>query len=308
MLEPLRAANRHRAVVGVFDLKPLLADFFDLSLQQPFPAQLREEDRMLYRSSRWQLPKQEGRAPPVIQRPIRFDAIQWTLEMQPGITQTAQTMSWLHVLLTTLSVLVGAVMTLIIWLLAMRTRILQHAISRRTAALRRTTERMRQLATTDELTGLHNRRFFLERWQLEHQRALRYQRPLACLMIDVNGFKQINDLLGHHMGDLVLIQVAAELQRHLRQSDLLARFGGDEFVVALPETSLAQARAVAQKLRQVAIRGAWSQTHQLGPVRLSVGLSQSEPDTSAEQVLQDADADMYATRRATGSPSPLAHL
>ncbi len=310
MLEPLRtAANRRRVVVGVFDLKPLLVDFFDLSLQQPFPAQLREDDTVLYRSSRWQAPKQEGRAPTVIiQRPIRFDTIRWTLEMQPGITHTAQAMSWFHALITALSLLVGVVLTLMIWLLAMRTRILQHIVSRRTAALRRTTERLRQLATHDELTGLHNRRFFLERWRLEHLRALRYQRPLACLMIDVNRFKQVNDLLGHHIGDLVLQRVAKELQRYLRQSDLIARFGGDEFIVALPETSIEQARAVAEKLRQVALHGAWDATSRLGPVRLSVGVSRSQPDTSAQQVLDDADMDMYATRRAQRFAPPPSNL
>jgi diguanylate cyclase (GGDEF)-like protein len=306
MVEPLRTSSTHRqALVGVFSLKPLLVDFFDLTLQQPFPVQLLEGATLLYRSANWQ-PTTTERPLPIMQQPLRLGALDWTLQMQPGKTRTVQAMSAFHVLIVTLSLVVGLALTLIIWLLAMRTRILQHIVSRRTAALRRTTERLRQLATTDELTGLHNRRFFLDRWGLEHQRAVRYQRPLACLMIDVNHFKQINDRLGHHIGDLVLRQVAEELTRQLRQSDLIARFGGDEFVIALPETSMERARAVAEKLRQVAFHGAWDTVPGVGPVGLSVGVSYSRPDSSAEQVLHDADMDMYATRQAQRLPSSLA--
>jgi diguanylate cyclase (GGDEF)-like protein len=175
---------------------------------------------------------------------------------------------------------------------------LQRLVRRRTAALRRTAERLRQLATTDELTGLYNRRFFLERWQWEFERSKRYGRPLACLMIDVDGFKQVNDVVGHHAGDFILKQVAQELTTHLRQSDILARFGGDEFIGALPETSLEQATAVAEKLRGLAFRGPWTNHQHLGPVRLSVGLSYMQANESAEQAIQNADAALYASRQA----------
>jgi len=247
----------------------------------------------------------------VLELAIKLDAVQWMLHMQPGTTHVAKTISAFHVLLVTVSALGGLSMIGLIWLLAMRTWILQRAVSRRTAALRRTTERLRQLAITDELTGLYNRRFFLERWQWEFERAKRYGRPLVCLMIDVNGFKQINDFLGHHAGDQVLQRVAKELTQHLRHADILARFGGDEFIIALPETSFEQATAVAEKLRGLAIQGPWSNHQHLGPVRLSVGLSHVQANPSAQQMIQQADAALYASKHAAKArivhspPSPV---
>ncbi|MBI4354695.1 MAG: GGDEF domain-containing protein [Candidatus Omnitrophica bacterium] len=297
MVEPLRSrANRRSAVAGVFDLKPLLNDFFELTLQQPFPAQLLRDDEVLYRSAGWQASTAQRR-PPIIEEAIRLDAVRWTLQMQPGITQTARTISWFNILLVILCAFSAIAVSAIIWLLAMRTRLLQHAVSRRTAALRRTMERLRQLATTDELTGLWNRRAFLERWEFEYTRAKRYERPLGCLLIDVDGFKLINDTAGHPMGDVVLKRVAQALTESLRQSDVLARFGGDEFIAALPETSVAQASLVADKLRHLAIRGPWERTPDLGPIRLSVGVGFLQPHLTAEQVIQRADAEMYASRR-----------
>jgi diguanylate cyclase (GGDEF)-like protein len=297
MLEPLRARVQiPSAIVGVFDLTPLLADFFDLILQQPYPVQLLEADQVWYRSSRWQLPL-DGRRPTTLQLPMTLDAVHWTLQMQPGSTQVFKAISSFHLLLITMSLLAAGALIGLIWLLAMRTWILQRAVARRTASLRRTTERLRQLAITDELTGLVNRRFFLERWQWECERAKRYGRPLMCLMVDVNGFKQVNDFLGHQAGDLVLQQVAQELKRILRHSDILARFGGDEFILALPETSVEQATAVAEKLRGMSIQGPWMSHRHLGPVRLSVGLRHVQPTDSAEQAIQHADAALYASRR-----------
>ena len=303
MLEPLRAeANRTSAIVGVFDLTPLLADFFELTLQQPYPVQLLDGDRVLYRSSRWSSTTATRTSRPTLARPIMLETTEWTLQMQPGTTQAVQALSWVNVLLIAFSVLVGLSMIGVVWLLAMRTWILQHAVRRRTAALRRTTKRLRQLALTDELTGLYNRRFFLERWQWERDRAKRYGRPLGCLLIDVNGFKRVNDLLGHQMGDLVLKHVAQELKTQLRQSDVLARFGGDEFIIALPETTPAQAASVAEKLRKITLSGPWASDRHVGPVRLSVGLSHMTGEESAQQLIQDADANLYASRRAARGP------
>lgn len=298
MLEPLRApANRSSGIVGVFDLAPLLTDFFELTLKQPYPVQLADDQQLLYRSMHWRA-SDAGDLPPVLERPVAIDAEQWTLTIQPGTTHVAQTISWLNVVLVVLSLVVGIGVIALTWLLAMRTRLLQRAVIRRTAALRRTAARLRQLAITDELTGTYNRRFFLERWQREHERAQRYRRPLACLMIDVNHFKRINDVLGHAAGDVLIKRVAEELKQHLRQSDVLARFGGDEFIVALPETTVEQADTVAEKLRELDIHGPWTTHRQLGPVRLSVGVAHLEDqDESAQGTIQKADADLYASRR-----------
>ena len=305
MLEPLRAkANRRSAIVGVFDLAPLLTDFFELTLQQPYPVQVVAEDQqVLYRSARWQV-SSDGRQPAVIDHPIHLDAVDWTLQMQPGTTQAVRTISWFTKLLMLFGVLGGLSAIGLIWVLAMRTWILQRAVARRTAALRRTSDRLRQLSITDELTGLYNRRFFLERWQWECDRAKRYRRPLGCLMIDVDKFKRINDMLGHIAGDLLLKEVAQNLRVQLRHSDILARFGGDEFIVALPETTQAQAESVAEKLRELSIQGLWSQHAQIGPVRLSVGLSHIRGDDTAQDVIQHADANLYASRQAAQQRTP----
>ena len=229
---------------------------------------------------------------------MAVDSARWTLQMQPGSSRVTQALSWFNMLLISLSLIAGIGVTVIVWLLATRAWILQRAVARRTAALRRTLKRLRQMAITDELTGLHNRRFFLDRWTWECDRAKRYQRPLACLIIDVNGFKQVNDQLGHPAGDLVLKHVAQELKTALRQADILARFGGDEFVIALPETSLEQAEAVAEKLRQVSIPVPEGVARRLSPISLSVGLSLVEQeDDSPQEILQAADQSLYASKR-----------
>lgn len=298
MLVPLRnPVYRHCAVTGVFDLKPLLEDFVSSRLLQHHPVQVLEGDTLLYRSSDWAAPRRPDDRQIIVEETITADATRWTLQMQPGSTRVAQTLSWFNLLVVGLSIIAGGGLTVIVWILAIRTWILQRAVTRRTAALRRTSERLRQLATTDELTGLHNRRFFLNRWNWEHDRAKRYQRPLACLMIDVNGFKQVNDTLGHQIGDLVLKDVAKELRAALRQSDILARFGGDEFVIALPETSMAQAELVADKLRKVSIPVSSTNARRVPPVSLSVGISRVEPSNEDPlKTLQAADQSLYADK------------
>jgi diguanylate cyclase (GGDEF)-like protein len=294
MLEPLRAPST--ALIGVFELSPLLKDFFTDVAPHQHPVQLLDGTTALFRSAGW---KDAADGPPVIlEHPIALDAARWILQMQPGSTRVAQTLSWFNVLLIVLSAVAGLGVTALVWILAARTWILQRVVARRTSTLRRTLERVRQMAVTDELTGLYNRRFFVNRWEWECERARRYQRPLACLMVDVNGFKQVNDHLGHRAGDLMLQRVAQELKTALRQSDILARFGGDEFIIALPETTPAQAASVAEKLRQVTIHLSEAAARGLPPVSLSVGMSRIEgPDDSPQAILDAADQSLYAFKR-----------
>jgi len=310
MMEPLNTDSyRHAAVVGVFELKSLLGDFFASNLTSQTLVRLFDQETLLYQSPGWH-PFRVGERPPIlVQQTVSLDAKRWTILMQPGTTRLVETLSGFNILIILLGVLAGFGVTAIVWLLTIRTWILQRAVERRTAALRRTTQRLRQMATTDELTGLHNRRFFLNRWEWEYERAKRYQRPLVCLMVDVNDFKQVNDRLGHAIGDLVLKDVAKALRRILRQSDILARFGGDEFIVALPETSLAQGELVAEKLRQVRINAPDSGRRGVLPVSLSVGISQlqfDQQDARAQDILEAADQSLYEwkRRRPTNVPSP----
>lgn len=303
MLEPLRAGSlRRSAVIGAFDLNPMLEDFFTSRIVPHQPVQLLDGETIIYRSADWR-PATSERRPMVVASGLAVDAARWTIQMQPGSTSLAQTLSWFTVLLISLSVVAGLGVISLVWILAARTWILQRIVNRRTAALRRTMERLRQLATTDELTGLHNRRFFFDRWAWEYDRAKRYRRPLACLMIDVDGFKIVNDRLGHQAGDHVLQEVARELRAALRQSDILARIGGDEFIIALPETTAEQAEAVADKLRQTRIRVADPTGRRVPPVRLSVGISQLDTEDTAQDIIQAADLSLYSAKRQTKGAS-----
>jgi diguanylate cyclase (GGDEF)-like protein len=300
MIEPLKTARMPKtAIVGVFDLIPLLRDFFSSGLPQRHPAQVLSDENILHRSKNWDpLFQQTPEAPRLNTESLRMDAVTWQIQMQPGSTSVIRTLSGTTLLLASVSGFVAVAIIVLIWLLVARTWVLQHAVRRRTAALRRTTERLRQLATTDELTGLYNRRFFIQRWQLECERAKRYKRPLACLMIDVNKFKQVNDTLGHDTGDALLIEISKQLKRALRQTDLLARFGGDEFIVALPETSAADANSAASKLRQLQISIA---SHPSFPaITLSVGVAcNHQHPTDADGLIKAADEDLYRYKQTT---------
>jgi diguanylate cyclase (GGDEF)-like protein len=109
---------------------------------------------------------------------------------------------------------------------------------------------LRETAVTDGLTGLYNHKSFLERLSVEFNRAERYGSELSLIMIDVDKFKEINDTYGHVTGDSVLKIIAGVLKANLRQSDLAARYGGDEFALILPETGVEKAYKVGEKLRQ----------------------------------------------------------
>lgn len=150
-------------------------------------------------------------------------------------------------------------------------------------------ERMKHLASTDSLTGIYNRHFFNETFSSEIQRAERYGKLLSVLIIDVDDFKQINDHLGHLQGDQVLKIVASALNTQLRTVDLLARFGGDEFVVILPETGLDDARTAAKRLRNAVT--AHSVENQ--PLSVSIGIASYQPGRTPEQILEEADRDLY---------------
>jgi diguanylate cyclase (GGDEF)-like protein len=299
MMEPLRHGGgveglrtRPSAVLGFFDVTALAEDFLSANVSSRFPTQVLAGDTLLHRSRDW---KPDA---PMSEHPITLDATRFIVQMQPGRTRVSQTLSWVTAFLIALSVMSALGVIVVIWLLAIRARLLQRVVMKRTAALRRTSSRLRQLATTDELTGLYNRRFFLNRWDWECARAKRYHRPLGCLMVDVDHFKRVNDRLGHRVGDLVLKQVAQELRTMLRESDILARFGGDEFIVALPETNPDQAEAVAEKLRRMTVRVPEGDKHGVPTVRLSVGMSRVErEDDAPEQILEAADHALYEWKR-----------
>ncbi len=110
-------------------------------------------------------------------------------------------------------------------------------------------KRLKEMAIRDELTGLHNRRHFMEQAKGEFQRHRRYRNPLSMLMMDADHFKTINDTYGHSVGDLALAALADIGRRQLREVDIFARIGGEEFAILLPETDIQEAAVVAERIR-----------------------------------------------------------
>jgi diguanylate cyclase (GGDEF)-like protein len=110
-------------------------------------------------------------------------------------------------------------------------------------------ERLKMAGLTDVLTGVHNRRYFQHRCQIEISQARRYQYPLACLFLDIDKFKSVNDSYGHPAGDEVLRTVGQAIQCQLRAGDTIARYGGEEFIVLLPRAPALHAREIAERIR-----------------------------------------------------------
>lgn len=165
-------------------------------------------------------------------------------------------------------------------------------------------EKLRQLSLTDSLTGLANRRAFDVALRLELERAARTSHPLSALVIDVDHFKRYNDTFGHLAGDQCLRQVAAALRSAVRGLDTLSRFGGEEFVALLPESSLEQAFKVAERARAAVeaarIPHAHAVEHDPQCVTVSIGVaSSSVPGTvGAGALLESADGALYRAKAA----------
>ena len=166
--------------------------------------------------------------------------------------------------------------------------------------LRRQTEELTILATTDPLTGLLNRRCFLEKADAELLRSFRYERDMAMIMVDIDFFKKVNDTYGHAVGDTVLRRVADLLGANMRSSDSLGRLGGEEFAVLLPETSTANAQILAETLRK---KLAEDETILSGGAKLKITASfgvaalASAGDT-VKSILDHADEALYAAKQA----------
>ncbi|MEK9953479.1 MAG: GGDEF domain-containing protein, partial [Curvibacter sp.] len=156
-----------------------------------------------------------------------------------------------------------------------------------------------QLARHDPLTGAANRRYFFERCEQEFMRSSRYKTPLSVALIDLDHFKRINDDYGHSTGDEVLRVLSQRIRELLRESDLLARIGGEEFAILMPSTGLAGAALMAERLRMtVAEQASVIAGHTLY-LRFSAGVTQLKgKDQSIEDCLRRADEAMYRAKQA----------
>jgi diguanylate cyclase (GGDEF)-like protein len=153
---------------------------------------------------------------------------------------------------------------------------------------------IRELMLTDPLTGVANRRHLDDRLAVELSRQVRYGQPLSVILTDIDWFKRVNDTYGHAKGDTVLKAFADHLRESLRTSDFVARYGGEEFVLVLPNTTLEEAAALAERIREATKRIHFEQTEL--SMTSSFGVTTALPGESMAEVLSRADEAMYQSK------------
>jgi diguanylate cyclase (GGDEF)-like protein len=152
------------------------------------------------------------------------------------------------------------------------------------------------MAVTDSLTGLYVRRYFMVKLQEELLRAQRYNNILSVVMVDLDRFKNINDTYGHDAGDRVLKAIGKFLQQNVRDVDVVARYGGDEFVIMIPEAANDAAHILSERLRKNLSEMKFDD---LPPVTISLGIATFPYDgKDPEDLVKKADAAMYSAKRA----------
>ena len=164
--------------------------------------------------------------------------------------------------------------------------------------------RLMRAGITDFLTGWHNRRYMQQRLKEELARAQRHAGSIACLMIDIDHFKSVNDGYGHLAGDIALREIAQRVKTQIRSMDTAARFGGDELSVLLPETTAAEAATLAERIREVIAALPFeltahierSLTVSIGVAAVAPGRHETDIKTMADRLLVDADAALYRAK------------
>jgi diguanylate cyclase (GGDEF)-like protein len=180
---------------------------------------------------------------------------------------------------------------------ALRTRALQDELREKNLQLNLLLAKVETLSITDPLTGLFNRRHLEAVIETEWKKVKRYGHAIACLLMDIDDFKTINDLYGHNAGDSVLIEFAGILERSLRETDTVARWGGEEFIAILPHTPADQGIIIAQRVLEKVSTHKFSQVPGRR-VTASIGLAFSGSSLSTyEMLFKDVDAALYRAKR-----------
>jgi len=169
-----------------------------------------------------------------------------------------------------------------------------------TTDLRSEVKSKQDLAVKDPLTGVYNRAGYEERVKEEFARRQRVNTPLSVVFVDCNKFKVINDTFGHNAGDIVLVKVAETLKNRARASDIVARYGGDEFVVLLPDTSLDGAEIFAQDACKKVLAAGFNNNGQPLDVSISCGVTEVRDEDDPASALHRADQAMYEAKKLTG--------
>ncbi len=160
--------------------------------------------------------------------------------------------------------------------------------------------RVEQMAATDPLTQLYNRRHFGKVLDQLFSEAQRFDTDLSCVMIDLDGYKQLNDAHGHQLGDSLLVAAGKVISANLRKMDIAARYGGDEFVLLLPKAQTNEAAVVVQRIREEYFGASASILRRDSGVRMSVGIAsvKASGSVSADQLVASADTALYRAKEA----------
>jgi diguanylate cyclase (GGDEF)-like protein len=165
-------------------------------------------------------------------------------------------------------------------------------------SIQKANERLEYLAVTDGLTGLYNHRYFRQRFEEEFERARRYLLPLSCMIIDVDNFKSVNDTYGHLQGDAVLRTLAACTLQSVRKSDIVARYGGEEIVVIMPQTPIDGARIEAERVRREIEETHFEGIPEERRITVSVGVAEFDQQEmlDSEALIRLADGALYRAK------------
>lgn len=217
-------------------------------------------------------------------------------EMSSG--ETTGMKRWAQGFLTNINTIVEEKNKLVEELLESR-KLLEHYSNNLEEMVEQRTEILKWLAITDPLTGLYNRRYFMEQLEQEFKRSRRYERDLSLLMLDIDYFKKVNDTYGHQVGDLVLRKISTIIQGQLRDADMAFRFGGEEFMVILPETSTHDASNVAERMRTEIMYSYYHHADAEFNVTVSIGIisMQNNMVDTIDSLLKKVDDNLYIAKR-----------
>ena len=169
---------------------------------------------------------------------------------------------------------------------------LEKKVFERTEELRQLTKNLEALSLTDSLTNLPNRRAFDQRMAIEWQRTLRYGSPLSVMLLDIDHFKRFNDDFGHQTGDDVLAKVAELIAEAVRTTDFASRYGGEEFVVILPSSDVADALPIAERVCEQIAQYKWDKRQ----VTVSIGVAHYHGQASIQELIEQADQALYRAK------------
>jgi two-component system cell cycle response regulator len=158
--------------------------------------------------------------------------------------------------------------------------------------------KMAEMSTVDDLTNLHNRRYFIEALEGEFERANRYESEMALIMMDLDNFKEINDTYGHPVGDMVLSEIGRILKEHVRRNDIACRYGGEEFAVILSSVSRDNIYAAYERFREMVSKQPFEYETKKLHITISIGIAFSNDAELINDLLAHADQALYQAKEA----------